>query len=81
MKRSDGQIVRVGTFLYANRVAVSVRLRVASTTSYDVAGKYYLDWDGAGTDTTSSSVGPFDSSDEAEAFALKQTDGKVQWDS
>lgn len=87
-----GRVVREGRWLYAGSVEVAVRIRESDTrfSSGDYEDPpevcedrsercYYVDWDGAGKNRSSSVTGPFDTLDGAEAFAVEQSSGTLTW--
>jgi hypothetical protein len=87
-----GRVVREGRWKYDETVDVAVRIRESDTrfgsgdhedppeVREDRSERcYYVAWDGAGTDRSSSVTGPFDTIDEAAAFAAQQCAGTLTW--
>jgi len=87
-----GRVVREGRWRYAGTVEVAVRIR-ESDTRYGSGDNddppearedrselcYYVDWDAAGANRSSSITGPFETVDEAAAFAAQQSSGTLTW--
>jgi hypothetical protein len=87
-----GRVVREGRWRYAETVEVPVRIRESDTRygsgDHDDPPEvredrgercYYVDWDAAGTNRSSSITGPFETVDEAAAFAAQQSRGTLTW--